>query len=72
MFEGQSPAELDAILNDDSELRSLYLKHRDLDQRVIDAELGVRPVDDMTLARLKKEKLQAKDRLSQRYEARTH
>ncbi|MFC4726859.1 YdcH family protein [Coralloluteibacterium thermophilus] len=64
MFDAQSPAELDAILKSDGEIRALYQRHQELDRQVIDAELGVKPVDDTTLARLKREKLRAKDRLT--------
>ncbi len=70
MFEGQPQAELDVLLKSDSEFRQLYHRHRELDKQVLDAELGVLPLDDNTLARMKKEKLHAKDRLTQMYDAR--
>ncbi len=65
MFDGQPQQELDALLHDYPELRQLYDRHKALDKQVIDAELGVAPVDDTQLALLKREKLQAKDRLTQ-------
>ncbi|MFN7552653.1 MAG: YdcH family protein [Pseudomonadota bacterium] len=63
MFEGRQQ-EVDVLMKSNAEFRSLYLRHRELDKQVLDAELGVRPIDDMTLARMKKEKLHAKDRLT--------
>jgi uncharacterized protein YdcH (DUF465 family) len=63
MFEGRQQ-EVDVLMKSNAEFRSLYLRHKALDKQVLDAELGVRPMDDMTLARMKKEKLHAKDRLT--------
>jgi uncharacterized protein YdcH (DUF465 family) len=63
MFEGRQQ-EVDVLMKSNAEFRSLYLRHKELDKKVLDAELGVRPIDDMTLARMKKEKLHAKDRLT--------
>ena len=64
MFEGQSQAELDAIIKTNPELKSLYQRHKDLDKQVLDAELGVLAIDDLTLSKMKREKLMAKDRLT--------
>ena len=64
MFEGQPQAELDAMFQANPEFRQLYQRHKDLDKKVLDAELGVLPVDDVTLAQMKREKLAAKDRLT--------
>lgn len=64
MFEGQPAADVEALLSSDPEFRRLYRRHRQLDKQVLDAELGVLPLDNVTLARMKKEKLQAKDRLT--------
>ena len=57
MFEGQPQAELDAILKSNNEFKQLYQRHKELDRQVLDAELGVLPIDDVTLARMKREKL---------------
>ena len=70
MFEGHSRDELDALLKNDIEFRQLYHRHRELDKQVLDAELGVLPLDDMTLAQMKREKLHAKDRLTHLFETR--
>jgi len=64
MFEGQPAAYVEALLSSDPEFRRLYRRHRQLDKQVLDVELGVLPLDDVTLARMKKEKLHAKDRLT--------
>lgn len=72
MFEGQSQNEIDAMMKANPEFRQLYQRHKDLDKRVLDAELGVLPIDDTTLAQMKREKLAAKDRLTRLYEAQHH
>jgi uncharacterized protein YdcH (DUF465 family) len=72
MFEGQPQHELDALMKSDPEFRQLYHRHRELDKQVLDAELGVLPLDDTTLARMKKEKLNAKDRLTRMFDQRRH
>ena len=72
MFEGQPQTELDAILKANNEFRQLYYRHKELDKQVLDAELGVLPVDDATLAQMKREKLAAKDRLTRIYDAASH
>ncbi|HET6603124.1 MAG TPA: YdcH family protein [Xanthomonadaceae bacterium] len=68
MFEGTPQSEVEALLKSDSEFRQLYHRHRELDKQVLDAELGVLPIDDTTLMRMKKEKLFAKDRLTRMFE----
>ena len=68
MFEGQPQAELDEIMKANSEFRQLYYRHKELDKQVLDAELGVLPVDDLTLQKMKREKLAAKDRLTSLYD----
>jgi uncharacterized protein YdcH (DUF465 family) len=69
MFEGQPQAELDAMMKSNNEFKQLYQRHKELDRQVLDAELGVLPIDDATLARMKREKLAAKDRLTRLYES---
>jgi uncharacterized protein YdcH (DUF465 family) len=72
MFEGQPQSELDALIKNDPEFRQLYRRHRELDEQVLSAELGVLPLDDTTLVRMKKEKLNAKDRLTRIFDRRKH
>ena len=56
MFENHQQ-EVETLMQSDAEFRTLYMRHRELDKQVLDAELGVLPLDDMTLVKLKKEKL---------------
>ncbi|MCE2944890.1 MAG: YdcH family protein [Lysobacteraceae bacterium] len=72
MFEGQSPADVEALLKADAEFRQLYRRHQQLNSQVMDAELGVLPIDDVTLAKWKKEKLHAKDRLTRMFARTRH
>ena len=72
MFEQQSPLEIDALINTNREFKQLYQRHRDLAKKVMDAELGVLPIDDVTLHQMKREKLAAKDRLTQLYDKHSH
>ena len=68
MFEGQPKEEVESLMRSDAEFRQLLQRHRELDKQVTDAELGVLPIDDNTLSRMKREKLYAKDRLLRMYE----
>ena len=63
MFEERPAGEVDTLLKSNPEFRQLYQQHQDLDRRVMNAELGISPLDDLELSRLKREKLAAKDRL---------
>ena len=72
MFEAQPQTELDAILKANNEFRQLYYRHKELDKQVLDAELGVLPIDDTTLSVMKREKLAAKDRLTRMYDVLHH
>lgn len=70
MFEEQPQPEIDAMIKANPEFKQLYQRHQKLDKKVMDAELGVLPIDDQTLAQMKREKLAAKDRLVQMYDTR--
>lgn len=72
MFEGQPQSEVEALMKANSEFRQLYFHHQELDKKVNDAELGVLPLDDVTLSQMKREKLAAKDRLTRMYDLRSH
>jgi uncharacterized protein len=72
MFEGQSQTELEALMKANTEFRQLYHRHKELDKQVLDAELGVLPIDDTRLVQMKREKLAAKDRLTRMYDALHH
>lgn len=68
MFEDQPQSEIDARRARDPEFRALHDQHRKLNKKCMDAELGVLPIDDVTLGRMKREKLLAKQRLLRMYE----
>lgn len=70
MFEQHDQEAVESLMHRDVEFRQLFHKHRELDSKVRNAELGVLPMDDVTLHNLKKEKLRAKDRLTQMWETR--
>ncbi len=72
MFEGQSQAELDVLIKGNSEFKQLYQRHKELNKKVMDADLGVLPIDDVTLTQMKREKLAAKDRLTRLYDTLQH
>ena len=69
MFEVQPQPEIDALIKANPEFKQLYQRHQVLDKKVMDAELGVLPIDDLTLGQMKREKLAAKDRLVRLYDA---
>jgi len=71
MFENQRQEEVQALLDHSDEFKRLLTRHKELDRAVLDAELGVRPLDDLALAAMKKEKLRAKDRLTSIWERRS-
>jgi uncharacterized protein YdcH (DUF465 family) len=70
MFE-QNQEEVAALMQKDAEFRSLYYRHKELDGKVRDAELGVLPMDEATLRSMKIEKLHTKDKLTQMWDS-TH
>lgn len=72
MFEGQPQVEFENTIKANPEFRRLYHHHKELDKKVMDAELGVLPMDDTTLTRMKREKLAAKDRLLRMYATLEH
>ena len=72
MFEERPQPEIEALMKANPEFRQLYQRHKDLDKKVMDAELGVLPIDDITLAQMKREKLAAKDRLVRMYDLQRH
>ncbi len=55
---------VEELLGKDVAFRKLYESHRELKEKVHDAEIGTLPFDDITLARMKKEKLHYKDKMA--------
>jgi len=70
MFEGQPQSEIDALIKVNPEFKQLYQQHQKLNKKCMDAELGVLPIDDVTLWQMKREKLLAKQKLLRIYEDR--
>jgi len=70
MFEGQPQSEIDALIKANPEFKQLYQQHKKLNKKCTDAGLGVLPIDDVTLAQMKREKLLAKQKLLRIYENR--
>lgn len=68
MFEDHQ-SEVAELMQRDAEFRSLYYRHRELDSKVRDAEIGVLPIDDATLRSMKFEKLHTKEKLTQMWES---
>jgi len=54
-----------SLLQENDEFKRLFSKHGELKQRVSEANLGVMPLDDFPLEKMKKEKLLLKDRMAQ-------
>jgi uncharacterized protein YdcH (DUF465 family) len=52
------------LLNANEDFQELYKQHNDLKEKVRSAELGVLPMDDISLGTMKKEKLLAKDKMA--------
>ncbi|MBE1159233.1 YdcH family protein [Dyella acidiphila] len=71
MFEDQQRDAVEAFMKADAEFRRLYQHHRELDSKVHDAEIGVLPIDDVTLLGMKKEKLYAKEKLQRMWDTRS-
>lgn len=72
MFENQQREDVEALMESDVEFRRLYQRHKQLDSKVHDADIGVLPIDSATLAGMKKEKLVAKARLERMWADRAH
>ncbi|MER3547044.1 MAG: hypothetical protein C4338_05350 [Rhodanobacteraceae bacterium] len=70
MFESMQKDDVEALMKADPEFRRLYQHHQELDSKVRDAELGVLPLDDTSLACMKREKLYLKDRLTRMWDQR--
>ena len=63
MFENHPREDIEPMMKANIEFRRLFLRHRELDSKVHDAEIGVLPLDGTTLNGMKREKLVAKERL---------
>lgn len=52
------------LLTDNTDFKTLFDKHQELDEKVDKAGNGVLPLDDMTLEKMKKEKLLVRDKMA--------
>ncbi len=55
---------VEILLGDNERFQALYRQHNELKAKVRDAEIGVLPLDDVSLGTMKKEKLLAKDKMA--------
>ena len=55
---------VEILLGDNERFQALYKQHNELKAKVRDAEIGVLPLDDVSLGTMKKEKLLAKDKMA--------
>ena len=72
MFESQRREDIEALMKTDTEFRRLYRYHHELDSKVHDVAIGVLPMDDTALTRMKREKLLTKKRLQRMWADRKH
>ncbi len=63
MFEHRKD-QMEILLKNDDEFRRLYNHHQQLEKRVLAAENGTAPMEDLALSQLKREKLHTKDQLA--------
>ncbi len=63
MFEHRQE-KMEALLKSNTDFRRLYSHHQQLEKRVIAAENGTAPMEDLALNTLKREKLKTKDQLA--------
>jgi len=63
MFEDQQGA-VEELLATDEKFKGLYEQHRQLKERVHEISIGIKPVDSVSLERMKKEKLLLKDKMA--------
>jgi uncharacterized protein YdcH (DUF465 family) len=63
MFEHRQH-QMERMMKENPEFLRIFNRHQELDKLVTDAEFGTRPMEDLALVKLKKEKLLAKDQLA--------
>ncbi|SEP05864.1 Uncharacterized conserved protein YdcH, DUF465 family [Luteibacter sp. UNC138MFCol5.1] len=68
MFENQQRDDVEKFIHANAETRRLFYRHQELDTKLHDANIGCLPIDDASLAGLKREKLQAKERLQRMWD----
>lgn len=71
MFEYEQDV-VEELLRDDQRFQGLFREHGQLKAQIHEAAIGIHPRDDLSLGRLKRQKLLAKDRMAHmilRYQA---
>lgn len=63
MFENHRD-QMEVLLKDNIDFRKLYNHHQQIEKRVVAAENGTAPMEDLALNELKREKLRTKDQLA--------
>jgi len=63
MFENHRE-QMEVLLKENEEFRRLYNHHQQLEKRVMAAENGTAPMEDLALNSLKRDKLRTKDTLT--------
>lgn len=63
MFEHRQE-QMETLLKSNTQFRKMYSDHQQLEKRVIAAENGTAPMEDLALNKLKREKLSIKDQLT--------
>lgn len=63
MFENHRE-QMEVLLKENQDFRKLYNHHQQLEKRVMAAENGTAPMEDLALNGLKREKLRTKDTLT--------
>ena len=69
MFENQQRDDVEKFIHANAETRRLFYHHQELDTKLHDANIGCLPIDDVSLGGLKKEKLQAKEKLQRMWDS---
>lgn len=60
---------VDHLLAESDEFRRLFEQHRELDELIEECNAGITPLDDLTIHRMKKEKLHLRDLLAEQIHA---
>jgi uncharacterized protein YdcH (DUF465 family) len=68
MFEHRQD-KMEKLKKENQDFLRVFKRHQELDKRVIAAEIGTAPMEDLALNQLKKEKLWAKDQLARMMDA---
>ena len=63
MFEHRQE-QMETLLKSNEQFRKMYSNHQQLEKRVVAAENGTAPMEDLALNKLKREKLSIKDQLA--------